>query len=90
MVVAEALACGTPAIVSNQTGAKAMLEQFSGAGWVVECDVNSLCDQIRRLIQNPDLVFAARQEAFKAATHFTWAAYRQRTGDFFQACCHAV
>ncbi|MDQ6991708.1 MAG: glycosyltransferase family 4 protein, partial [Mariprofundaceae bacterium] len=38
MVVAEAMACGTPAIVSTQTGAKAMIEQFPQSGWIVEAD----------------------------------------------------
>lgn len=85
MVVAESMACGTPAIVSTLTGAKAMIEQFPGAGWIVEPDAESLYGCILRHIENRQLLFAAREQALAAAEHFTWQAYRQRAGNLFQA-----
>ena len=78
MVVAEAMACGTPALVSTQTGAKAIIQEFEGSGWVVKPDVEALTRQLRELLRNPALLHAARPRARAAAGSYTWAAYRQR------------
>lgn len=80
MVVAEAMACGTPAIVSTQTGAKAMIEKFPQAGWIVDSNTESLHACIKARIQHRETLFAARTGARAASQHFTWAAYRQRLG----------
>lgn len=81
MVVAEAMACGTPAIVSCNTGAKVMIETVPGAGWVVDCTVESLVQCLRARIQDRQTLFAARPFAHKAAEQFTWQAYRHRAGN---------
>lgn len=84
MVVAEALACGTPAIVSTQTGAKAMIEQFPKAGWIVDCDEDHLYQCVKDRIQNRAALFSARNHALEASRHFTWQAYRGRVGQLIQ------
>ena len=84
MVVAEAMACGTPAIVSTQTGAKTIIEQHPRAGWIVEPDEESLYKCLKERISNPDSLFAARVHALEASTHYTWSAYRERVGDLIQ------
>lgn len=84
MVVAEAMACGTPAIVSVQTGAKAIIEQFPNAGWIVSGDAESLYQCIKERIQNREELFVARGYALEASRSFTWQAYRQRVGDFIE------
>lgn len=84
MVVAESMACGTPAIVSNQTGAKAMIEQFPGSGWIVECDEVCLYQTVKKLILNREYLFNARSHALEASKHFTWEAYRARVGELFK------
>ena len=85
MVVAEAMACGTPAIVSTQTGAKAMIEQFSQSGWIVEAENGeALYDCVKLRIQNREALFKARQAALKASQNFTWQAYRYRVGALIQ------
>lgn len=84
MVVAEAFACGTPAIVSTQTGAKAMIEQFPGAGWIVGCNAEALYQCVKDRIQNREALFTARNSALEASSHFTWQAYRERVGLFIQ------
>jgi glycosyltransferase involved in cell wall biosynthesis len=83
MVVAEAMACGTPAIVSSNTGAKLMIEAVPGAGWVVDCSVEGLLQCLRARIRDRDGVFAARLHARTAAAQFTWQAYRQRAAVAF-------
>ena len=80
MVVAEAMASGTPAIVSAQTGSKAIIEAFPGAGWIVDCDEESLYECLRERLCDPGSLSAARAHASEAARHFTWSAYRERVG----------
>jgi len=80
MVVAEAMACGTPALVSTQTGAKAIIEQHPGSGWIVAPQADALHAQVRALAQARERLFAARPHARRAADDFTWQSYRQRAG----------
>lgn len=84
MVVAEAMACGTPAIVSTQVGSKAIIEQFPDSGWIISPDANALYECVKSLIQRPEQLTKARAVAFDAAQQFTWQAYRQRVGLFIE------
>ncbi|MGI4167505.1 glycosyltransferase [Klebsiella pneumoniae] len=52
MVVAEAMACGTPAIVSNMTGSKAIIEHFPGSGWIIEPTEESIYSNMKYCIEN--------------------------------------
>lgn len=85
MVVAEAMACGTPSIVSTQTGSKAIIERFPKAGWIVEPGVESLFRCVKARIDDRASLFSARPYALEAANHFTWAAYRERVGSFIES-----
>lgn len=80
MVVAEAMASGTPAIVSSNTGAKLMIEAIPGSGWIVNCTVKDLVACVRGRIEDRDSLFNARSCARMAAQQFTWDAYRRRVG----------
>jgi len=84
MVVAEAMACGIPAVVSSQVGAKALIERFPAAGWIVEPNADSLYECLRSQLSNPSAVRAARLNALQASTNFTWSAYRARVGALFE------
>lgn len=84
MVVAEAMACGTPAVVSTRTGAKAIIEKFPGSGWIIEPEQDSLYKCLRSQVFNRAALNNARLLAREAAGHFTWQAYRQRIGDLFE------
>ncbi len=84
MVVAEAMACGVPAIVSTQTGAKAIIEQFPKAGWIVECNEEALYHCVKERIQNREELFSARNAAQEASRHFTWQDYRERIGELVE------
>ena len=81
MVVVEAMACGIPAVVSTRTGAKEVIEQYPGSGWVVEPTADALYQQMRALLDDPRLLTEGKRAALTAASDFTWAAYRQRVGD---------
>ncbi|MBO9649992.1 MAG: glycosyltransferase family 4 protein [Variovorax sp.] len=78
MVVAEAMACGTPALVSTFTGAKAIIEQTPGSGWIVEPTMEAIRDQVRALLLDPSQLEQARAHARRAAEPFSWQAYRAR------------
>lgn len=87
MVVAEAMACGTPVIVSVQTGSKAMIEQFPKAGWIVDVNEDSLYSCVRDRIINREELVAARLSALEASRVFTWNSYRQRARDLIKNGC---
>ena len=78
MVVAEAMACGTPALVSTQTGAKAIIEKYPGSGWIVEPEAQPLYQQVKQLVLARQLMLDARPHALEASREFTWQHYRQR------------
>ncbi len=84
MVAAEAMACGTPAIVSMQTGAKAIIDQFPNAGWIVSGNEESLYQCIKDRIKNREELFSARSYALEASRSFTWQAYRERVSEFIE------
>lgn len=84
MVVAEAMASGTPAIVSVQTGSKAIIEQFPKSGWIVDVNEDSLYLCIKERIINREELFAARQNALEASRVFTWESYRKRASDLIK------
>lgn len=84
MVVAEAMACGTPAIVSTNTGSKSIIERFPGSGWIVEPTVDSLYEKLRELLIDPEILYCARARALEASGCFTWQAYRARVRETFK------
>lgn len=75
--VLEAMACGTPAIVSERTGARDAVEQ--GGGWVIPTnDPQALTDAILRCADQPDLLANVGQKAALIARQYSWAAYQER------------
>lgn len=84
MVVAEAMACGTPAIVSTQTGSKALIETFPDSGWVIDLGVEPLYEMLVHFVMNPSLLSNARQAALDCSKQFSWEMYRRRAGHVFE------
>lgn len=78
MTVVEAMACGTPALVSTRTGARAIIDDAPGSGWIVEPDGQDIYRQLRELILDPGKLERARPLALAAAQRYTWNAYRRR------------
>jgi glycosyltransferase involved in cell wall biosynthesis len=72
--VVEAMACGTPAIVSEHTGAKDAVVQ--GGGFVIPPgDVAALKEQMLYCYQNRDAVSALGERAAQIASQYTVANY---------------
>ncbi|WP_165848145.1 glycosyltransferase family 4 protein [Paraburkholderia lacunae] len=78
MVVVEAMATGTPAIVSTMTGAREIIALFPDSGWVVEPTAESIFRCMEDKVVNRQAIRQASPYALKAAGHFTWRAYRRR------------
>jgi glycosyltransferase involved in cell wall biosynthesis len=78
MVVAEALASGTPVLVSEMVGAKDLVAEGS-TGWIVPVeDVDALAGRMLWCAGNREAVRALRPACRRAAGAATWPAYHER------------
>lgn len=84
LVVPEAMTIGLPAIVSDRTGAKSIIERNPGSGWIVPFDPVALRNLMRRLIDDRQQVATASRAAIKAAEGFSGATYRARAVDLLR------
>jgi len=87
MVVIEALACGTPVLLSDRVGAKEILEEFPGAGWVVPVGVQPLYERMLALATVPAALADARYQASVAGQKYTWARYRSAAAALVNTLC---
>ncbi|HEX6902209.1 MAG TPA: glycosyltransferase family 4 protein [Thermoanaerobaculia bacterium] len=85
MVVAEALASGTPALVSEMVGSKDLVTE-GRTGWIVPVeDVNALAERMLWCIRHRDEVRALRPACRKAAEAATWGAYHRRFAELIRS-----
>ena len=78
MVVAEGMAVGLPAIVSDRVGAKCIIEQHPDSGWIVPCDKAALKVAILQVVRYPESLVTASRAARAAARDYSWESYRCR------------
>lgn len=81
MVVVEAMATGTPAIVSTMTGAREVITRFPDSGWVIEPTEEAIYRSMREKVVDRRSIRDASQSALAASRYFTWRAYRGRVAD---------
>lgn len=75
--VLEAMACGTPAIVTENTGAKDAVLQ--GGGWVVPTnDESALQARLEQLMDNRATIEVHGKKAQQIARQYTWAHYAEQ------------
>ncbi len=75
--VLEAMACGTPALVSDRTGAAEVVEQ--GGGWVIPAGrVDALVAALERCAAKRDELAAAGQRAALLARQYSWGRYQEQ------------
>jgi glycosyltransferase involved in cell wall biosynthesis len=78
MVVVEALASGTPVLVSDMVGAKDLVQEGVN-GWVVPWgDTQALSEQMIWCASHPREVLAMREACRVSAQRATWESYRAR------------
>jgi glycosyltransferase involved in cell wall biosynthesis len=78
MVVPEAMVVGLPALVTDQVGAKCIIEQHPDAGWIVPFQREAIREKILDLIARPDQLRLASIAARHAARDYNWINYRKR------------
>jgi glycosyltransferase involved in cell wall biosynthesis len=84
MVVAEALASGTPVLVSEMVGAKDLVTEGK-TGWIVPVDdAAALAGRMAWCAAHPDAVRALRADCRRAAESATWPAYHRRFVDLLR------
>ncbi len=75
--VIESMACGTPVIVTENTGAKDAVEQ--GGGFVIPvADTETLKEKILHFYENRAEVERMGREAHRVAQQYTWENYHQQ------------
>jgi glycosyltransferase involved in cell wall biosynthesis len=84
MVVPEAMACGLPVIVSERVGAKCIVQQHPGSGWIVPCQPESLYECMRTRTRDAAYMRNAAAAARRAAADYSWPAYRERIRGVFR------
>lgn len=87
MVVAEALACGTPVLLSDRVGAKEIIDEFPQAGWVVPLCADALYQRMLALATDRAQLERARAHARVAGQKYTWARYRLSAAETVAALC---
>jgi alpha-1,3-rhamnosyl/mannosyltransferase len=78
----EAMACGSPVIVSNRSS---LPEVVGDAGLQVEAlDVDALADAMRRVIENDDLRAMLGRKGIERAASFSWQKCAQETAVIYR------
>jgi glycosyltransferase involved in cell wall biosynthesis len=78
MVVAEALACGLPVLVSEMVGAKELVAAGSN-GWIVPAgDTAALAERMAWCVRHRETVRGMREQCRRSAAAATWPAYHHR------------
>jgi glycosyltransferase involved in cell wall biosynthesis len=85
MVVAEALASGTPVIVSEMVGAKDLVTEGK-TGWIVPVeDAAALAERMEWCARHPEEVRALGGDCRRAAEGATWPAYHRRLAELVRS-----
>jgi glycosyltransferase involved in cell wall biosynthesis len=79
MVVAEAMACGLPTIVSDHVGAKELIDPGSNGLIVSAGDAVALAEAMQWFAGNCERIPAMADAARQTAMRYTWQAYKERT-----------
>ncbi len=71
------MACGTPAIVTENTGSKDAVLQ--GGGWVLPANnADALRERLKHIFHNREDIEKKGLEAHRIAQNYTWAHYHQQ------------
>jgi glycosyltransferase involved in cell wall biosynthesis len=83
LVVAEAMACGLPVIVTENVGAKQMVTHEVNGLIVPVADATALAGAMKWFISNRSLLPQMSCEARAAAESYDWHYYHRRVVEFF-------
>lgn len=80
MVVLEAMAVGTPVIVSKFAGA-AMVVEEGRTGWTFDGTLEEFCTRVRWVAEGGQDLPDTRSACRSAAQRYDWSAYRERAAE---------
>lgn len=86
MVVTEAMACGRPAIISENVGAKDAIINGKNGEIVEVRSCREIMDAIRCFYYNRDELAKQSVEARKTAEQFTWEKYKENFIEVVESC----
>ena len=86
MVVLEAMACGTPVIISENTGAKEAVRNGIDGFIIPIMDVEKLKEKVLFFYNNRLEIEKMGKNASKQAESYTWEKYRQRIREAVCVC----
>ncbi|WP_372368428.1 glycosyltransferase family 4 protein [Candidatus Uabimicrobium sp. HlEnr_7] len=75
MVVTEAMACGTPVLISDNVGSKDLVIEGQNGFIVPSGDLQALKKQILYCYHNKEKLFSLGQNAYHSVQDFTWEKY---------------
>jgi glycosyltransferase involved in cell wall biosynthesis len=84
MVVAEAMACGLPVIVSDQVGSKELVKDRQNGIVVTAGDAACLANAMRWFVDHRSQLPEMSRAARISAERYDWQEYRKRIVQFFQ------
>jgi len=85
MVVAEALACGLPVLVSDMVGAGELVTTGRN-GWIVPAgDAAALAERMAWCVRHVATVRGMREQCRASAAAATWPAYHRRLAELLRA-----
>lgn len=85
MVVAEAMACGLPAIVTHNVGARELITPGVNGQVIAPGDANGLADAMRWFIDRRHELPQMGKSARESAERYDWSNYRHRVTDILAA-----
>jgi glycosyltransferase involved in cell wall biosynthesis len=80
--VIEAMASGTPVLISDQVNIWREIVD-ARAGWVVPCDVGRLADAMAAILADPDTLAAAGRAARATAKRYRWEVVAERLEEVY-------
>jgi len=84
LVVLEAMACGKPVIVTENTGAKDVITEGMDGFIVPHCNAEAIKKKIIYLYENKEIVEAMSQAAQRKAQLYTWDKSSQRLIGYYK------
>jgi len=87
LVPFESLLCGTPVIVSDDSGCGEIINEAKAGEVIPYGDVPALAEALKRVIENPDVVEIERGQKY-IHENLTWPIVAKRTLEFYDDVIH--
>lgn len=85
MVILESMGCGTPVIITENTGAKDAILNYGGGKVIKTGDIDVLKAAILDYLYHPELILKDSLKAREAALNYTWNKYYHKIRELIKA-----